>query len=103
MTCHSLQMFLEKEVRRNIIWLYPDSRHCGGWKIKARYFFGQKTIFQLFFDPQHLENIIDTLINPSMALKKPEKYLKIWNQPKAKNLLELKFVVLSAFKVKTNT
>ena len=63
-------------------------------------FFTQKSHFQLCFDPKHLENILKTLLNQSMATEKLKNCPKTQNPLGIKILPELKSVVLGVFKVK---
>jgi hypothetical protein len=63
-------------------------------------FFHPKSHFQPIFDQKHLENTLETLLNQSMATKKPTNRLKTRNPPKTKILSELRFVVLGVVEVK---
>jgi hypothetical protein len=47
--------------------------YYSGRKIRIEVFFYLKTYFSTHFDPNHLENTLCTLINPSMVSKGPKK------------------------------
>jgi len=78
-----------------------ESSHCGAGKTGS-FFFHPKSHFQPIFYQKHLENTLETLLNQSMATKKPTNRLKTWNPPKTKIPSELRFVVLGAVEVKKN-
>lgn len=74
-------------------------------KTRFMFFFTQKLIFNPFLTKKkkHLENTLETLLNQSMATKKPKNRLKTRNPPKTKILSELRFVLLGVVEVKKNT
>jgi len=78
----------------------PEFSNCGGWKNRVQYSFIQKSHFQPIFDPKHLENTLETLLNHFMATKKPKNSLKTRIPPRTKILFKLIYVVLGVFKVK---
>jgi len=57
----------------------------------------KKTDFSTHFDPKHLENISDNLINSFISSKKQKKNT---TKPEIKKFTELVYVFLENFKVK---
>jgi hypothetical protein len=57
----------------------------------------KKTDFSTYFDPKHLENISDNLINSFIPSKKQKKNT---TKPEIKKFTELVYVFLENFKVK---
>jgi len=53
------------------------------WNIGGSVFFNLK----LIFNPEHLENTVNTLVNISMTTKNPRNILKKQNQSRAKMIL----------------
>jgi hypothetical protein len=64
------------------------------WNIGGSVFFNLK----LIFNPEHLENTVNTLVNISMTTKNPRNILKKQNQSRAKMIL----MVRSTFSGKEN-
>jgi hypothetical protein len=83
----------------------PEFGHYVGLKNKVLCFSEkQGPLFFLpktYFDPKHLENTIETLLNQSMAIKNPKNHLKTRNPPETKILPKLSSIIfLGVFKVK---
>jgi hypothetical protein len=64
------------------------------WNIGGSVFFNLK----LIFNPEHIENTVNTLVNISMTTKNPRNILKKQNQSRAKMIL----MVRSTFSGKEN-
>jgi len=78
--------------------IFSKSGRCNGQKIRPNGYLTQKSIFKIFFNPRHPENILETMINLFIAYKN----LKIISKPEInlkKNLPELRYF-LGYFKVK---
>ena len=59
------------------------SGHCDGRK-NLVFVFSPKISFSIYFDLKNLENILEILLNQSMATQKPINRLKTWNPPEIK-------------------
>ena len=90
---HHLPHSLLKKNKQRVVYSCIECSHYSGQKNRFLFFFNSKTYFNLFFYPKHLENTLKILFNQSIALKKNTRnHPKTHNQPKAKSLLELRYM-----------
>jgi len=80
--------------------LQPKIQQLWWLEKQGSIFFHPKISFSIYFDPKHLENTLETLLNHFMATKRPKNSLKTRIPPGTKILLKLIYVVLGVFKVK---